>query len=121
MSEKDIIKALECCGVNQSCEGCPFKNKGFCVGTVHALLTAAHDLVNRQKAEIERLEKENNQFADIGKMYSEIKSEAITDFAERLKKKAYLFPCAIGVEHAVTIRAINDLVEEMKGKTNETD
>ena len=43
------------------------------------------------------------------------KSEAIRAFAERLKKKTYPFPCAIGVENAVTIRAINELVEEMAG------
>lgn len=28
--------------------------------------------------------------------------------AEELKKKAYPFPCAIGVEYAVTLRAINE-------------
>ncbi len=33
-----------------------------------------------QNAEIERLQKENKQFAYIGKMYSEIKSEAIKEF-----------------------------------------
>lgn len=40
---------------------------------------AALDLINRQKAEIERLQKENKQFADIGKMYSEIKLEIIKE------------------------------------------
>ena len=35
------------------------------------------------------------------------------EFAERLKEKTYPFPCAIGVEKAVTIRAINDLVTEL--------
>ena len=44
------------------------------------------------------------------------KAEAIKEFAERLKEKAYPFPCAIGVEYAVTIRAINDLVKEMVGE-----
>lgn len=28
--------------------------------------------------------------------------------ADELKKQAYPFPCAIGVEHAVTLRAVND-------------
>ena len=37
-----------------------------------------------KNAEIERLQKENNQFADIGKMYSEIKAEAIKEFADNL-------------------------------------
>jgi hypothetical protein len=41
--------------------------------------------------------------------------DAVKEFAERLKEKAYPFPCAIGVERAVAIRAINDTVEEMAG------
>ena len=40
------------------------------------------------KEDIERLQTENNQFADIGKMYSEIRAEAIKEFAERLQEKA---------------------------------
>lgn len=56
--------------------------------------------------------------ADIGKLYNEIRAEAIKEFAERLKEKAYPFPCAVGVEYAVTIRAINDLVKEMTGNND---
>ena len=48
---------------------------------------------------------------------NEIKAEAIKEFAKRLKAKSYPFACAIGVENAVTIREINDLVKEMVGDT----
>ena len=41
---------------------------------------------NRPQTEIERLQKENNQFADLGKMYSEIRAEAIKEFAELVDK-----------------------------------
>lgn len=41
---------------------------------------------NRQQAEIERLKKETEYFADIGKMYSEVRAEAVKEFAERLCK-----------------------------------
>ena len=48
------------------------------------------DEITEKDAEIERLRKENERFADIGKMYSEIraeaKSEAYREFAERLKE-----------------------------------
>ena len=40
-------------------------------------------------------------------------------FAEKLKKKIYPFPCCIGVEYAVTVRAINDIVKEMGAKSND--
>ena len=43
----------------------------------------------KQKAEIERVTEENKNFADIGKMYSEIKAEAIKEFAKRLKQEVY--------------------------------
>ena len=42
-------------------------------------------LLREKDAEIERLKEETHRFADIGKMYSEIRAEAITEFAERLK------------------------------------
>lgn len=45
-------------------------------------------------------------------------NKAIKEFAEKLKSKTYPFPCAIGVENAVTIRAINETVEEMAGENN---
>ena len=50
--------------------------------------------------------------------YKTAKSEAIKEFAELLKKKTYPFPCAIGVENAVTVRVINDLVKEMTEDKN---
>ena len=41
----------------------------------------------RLKAEIERLKKENHRFADIGKMYSEIRAEAYKEFAEQVQEE----------------------------------
>lgn len=43
-------------------------------------------IIKKQKAEIKRLKKEQQQFADIGKMYSEVRAEAVNEFAERLKE-----------------------------------
>jgi DNA repair exonuclease SbcCD ATPase subunit len=44
--------------------------------------------LNQAKAEIERLKATVDSFTDIGKLYSEIKSEAYKEFAERLKEMA---------------------------------
>lgn len=44
------------------------------------------DLIKRKDAEIERLEKANESFSDMGKLYSEIKSEAIKEFADEFVK-----------------------------------
>lgn len=55
MSEEEIVKALECCSVqdNNLCRVCPLsKLQGECV---EIKSKNALDLINRQTAEIERL------------------------------------------------------------------
>ena len=75
---------------NGTCNSCPLKivrdslRKEDTRSCTTILLENAIDLINRQKAEIERLNKENARFADIGKMYSEIRAEVVKEFAERL-------------------------------------
>lgn len=67
--------------------------------------------LTRLDAEVERLYKTIETARQ--EAYFSGRADGIKEFAERLKKKTYPFPCAIGVENAVTIRAINDLVKEM--------
>lgn len=91
MNDNEIIKAFE-----QHIE----RTKNIKYGARKKTLVDAEllkdilDLINHQQAEIERLRKENNQFADIGKLYSEIKSEAIKEFVHEIlspfKDKVYL-------------------------------
>ena len=92
MSDEDIKKALECC-ISLSCEGCPLKNNHGCLAISDE---KALDLINRQQAEIERLQGAIQEWVDgkclsqkhllmIGKLQNEIeqaKSEAIKEFAE---------------------------------------
>lgn len=78
------------------------------------------DLIDRQKAKIEKLQKENERWKNgfMGscmlencKLKDEWKSEAIKEFAERLKK--YLcFDLREGIS-VVTIDNIDNLVKEM--------
>ena len=109
-TDEEVIKALECCS-DCECynakaqEDCPLINVPFCKNYMRK---QALDLINRQKAEIAALtsavdnstkeflklhdtyqdqKAEIERFADIGKMYSEIKAEAIKEFAERLKSE----------------------------------
>ena len=74
--------------------------------------------VNRQQAAIERLKKiiaeEEEKYKLCAKRFYKV---GVKEFAERLKKESYPFPCAIGVENAVTIRTIDDLAKEMVGDT----
>ena len=71
------------------------------------------DLINRREAEIERLQLINDSFTDIGKLYSEIKAEAITEFAERLKAIEKVGNTGDGFVYAWEISKV---VKEMKGE-----
>lgn len=94
MTDEQIIKALECCN-GYDCETC--KALKYC-DYMHpgALARASLDLINRKKAEIEDLKSQmewltgyNGNLLDANTALSgeiEIcKSEAIKEFAERLK------------------------------------
>lgn len=87
MTDAEIIKGLECCVNNGDCRECALNpkkgNYGYCTGLA---IKSALDLITRQKAEIERLNEAVDFFADIGKLYSEIKAEAYKEFAELLCK-----------------------------------
>ena len=91
MNDEEIIEALDLCTQQNGsipCYDCPCWNYGEqkCEGIDY---TATLDLINRQKAEIERLEKLLNgrdQLVNaLNKCYKQAKSEAIKEFAKRLK------------------------------------
>lgn len=100
MTDAEVIKALECCIVHENCEGCPCAkdNSQYCL---KATCKNAIDLLNRQKAEIERYEQlipnkycictrvgngliYSESTEDYDKIIGEISSEAIKEFVERL-------------------------------------
>lgn len=114
MTDEQIIKALECCKIGE-CEDCPFH--GVKEDCEVELPEESLDLINRQKAKIEELKNRNafleNEYKNQGELFWErvkIKqSEAIKEFAEKLKKRFYLSAgrCVVDVYH------IDNLVKEM--------
>ena len=54
MTDNEIIKALECCSKHNCCNECPNFHT-LCEGDSTVMVRKALDLINRQKAEIERL------------------------------------------------------------------
>lgn len=64
MTDNQIVKALECCAgcvKAATCRRCPYrKREGDCIVR---LSRDAIDLINRQQAEIERLEKDKENLA----------------------------------------------------------
>ena len=82
--------------------------------TDNEIIKALSDRINRQKAEIERLGNQNTlllkkKCKDINTAIKIIKSEAIKDFAERLKKEVLIDS---GFE-VLQVGTIDTLVKEM--------
>lgn len=157
MKDNDIIKALKCCifkenCAEKSCELCPYEINYECreimfqdainlikhLKNENEILEAKHNclahlsiksdnLINRQKAEIERLQKTQSDidnfarelckermlkgkaiadFEDLQEYIRKEKSEAIREFAERLKKRFLVIPL-------IVVQEIDNLVKEM--------
>lgn len=89
MTDNEIIKALECYGDSYStCAECPIKDDNGCN---EQLANYALDIIKRQQAEIERLQNTINDILDrqpilVERAEKYAKSEAIKEFAERLKE-----------------------------------
>lgn len=102
-TDNEIVKGLEVCQniSGETCDDCPYEESkhldevmpnGLNYDQMSCdmwLQMDSLDLINRQKAEIERL----NKFAlirNLDRCEAEIKSEAYREFAEVLKKKLYI-------------------------------
>ena len=92
MTDEQIIKAVEVCREPDTCKDCPY-HKLYTARCIIMLMKDVFDLINRQKAEIERLKKKNEKYINriekdivLPKIFGEqAKSEVIKEFAERLK------------------------------------
>ena len=125
MTDAEIIKALECCTTQSSCIGCPYDDTDETCYKDMRLLKDVLDLINRQKAESERLRKELNivstLYQDEQERYKELldikcdrciardKAEAIKEFAERLKTE-------LSFGKYIQADQIDNLVKEMEGE-----
>lgn len=112
MTDNEIIKALECCDTREWCTHCPLKDNDRCRDVLSA---QSVELINRQKAELERLENRKLKDGELtlisNTSVKEFKAEAIKGFAERLKDVFItidgIFECWEVEEH------IDNLVKEM--------
>ena len=84
MNDNEIIKALECCGniVDSTCKGCVY-HETYNASCVVRLMRDALDLINRQKAEIERLKHRKTELQIRNQELQHEKSEAIKEFQHK--------------------------------------
>lgn len=105
MDDNELLKALEICAKNANCTGCPFRdvNKRGGEDCISFGCKQAIDLINRQKAEIERLH--NSPILTV--LCPMWKAEAIRKCAE----KTHMMITGIYNKH---IFGNNDLNDEQK-------
>ena len=115
MTDNEIIKAWKCCrGQTCNCKECPMEGVNSCwIVLKHKTL----DLITRQKAEIERLQKEFDimRFTTAKRWVKEAKSEAYKELAERLKEK---FHTAMTFSFVFVRDSIDNLLAEMERESN---
>ncbi len=119
-TDEEIIAHLKCCAETHNCKGCVYSK--HCDGEEH--LINALDLINRQKAEIERLKGSTivNNIMKSQKIKRDAKSEAYKEFAERLKEEIRLdddcdYNCRdCCYECNDYVIAIDNLLKEMGGE-----
>lgn len=114
MTDNEIIKAWKCCVINSSCIGCPYKKHWVSCSSqcLDMRLEDTFNLINRQKAEIERL-KANEEMAEgyADALVEYTKSEAYKEVVERL--------CEDRVSNDPVVIAAKRLLKEMEGENDE--
>ena len=122
-TDEEIKSSLEVIATTLNCNECKIRNcKWGTCNCSQITANAAIDLINRQQAEIERLEKirkaDNNLITSLNKCYETAKAEAIKEFAERLKKKCYedFQETYEMLSPYVTDDDIDNLLKEMEGE-----
>ena len=138
LTDKEIVKALECCGklhienIDSFCNECIFKGKAMCIGY---LCDNSIDLINRLQAENERLKPFEDKIAKFNshirvedmlvfassleewlEFCENLKAEAYKEFAERLKDMSEHF--WEEKENFVSEEQIDNLLKELVGEDN---
>lgn len=128
MTDKEIIKALECCqNPYGSCEDCPLWHRRS-ADCVDYLTRNALSIINRQQSEIEKLKKLQQRQADLiieerGRRY-ELASQFTTSKAEAVREfshKVIDYICEICVMPDIAIEMVNgidNLAKEFAKDTN---
>ena len=106
MTDEQIVKALGCCSKSSwlnDCDGCPCYDETEDIQTSECqerLMKNALDLIKRQKAEIERLEKHVQTIVKMKRcidLKKQVEESAINRLAEKLKE--YYPSIADGIDY----------------------
>ena len=121
LTDEEIIKALEYCNADRNeCDKCVFQRECESNPFYSAVAEHALDLINRQKAEIERLKKEvsvtRDAYISIQDRYEHAKTEAYKEFAERIRE-CCAFNDDLSADTFLSVTAdIDCVLKEMTGE-----
>jgi predicted nucleic acid-binding Zn-ribbon protein len=100
MTDNEIIKALECCFVESDCTECPLHKK-YEKDCLEEAATKALDLINRQKAEMEKMkliiESLNFVISDLQKELEAARLNILPETFEYLYKETAKAPILVGL------------------------
>lgn len=129
MSDKEIIKALECCPLPGGCGVCPYNNGDLtdcdariCRDALHLITCQKSQIEDLKEALEERMEIINALIAGqetLQKHIDTMRTAAIREFAERLKERwTIASPEPYTTDAAEVLDSIDTIVKEM---TEDTD
>ena len=123
LTDEEIISSLEVIATTCNCNECKIRSGKW--GTCNCSETTANaalDLINRQKAEIERLRGSTivNNIMESQRIKREAKAEAVKEFAEKLKLHSYIMSDEsqtgiINRYSVVTVNQIDNILKELVG------
>lgn len=117
MTDKQIIKALECCGMNRECPlDCPYAGDGLCTDN---LKRDAADLIEKQQKKIEHYKEVRNKLLSASKLLSkqvDEQQEKIESLKKTSKSLYEAFEAACDFEYKIRRKAITEFVSKLKSK-----
>ena len=119
ITEEEIKSSLEVIATTRNCNECKIRNcKWGTCNCSQITANAALDLINRQKAEIEKLKGSTivSNIMESQRIKREAKAEAYKEFAERLNEEAQISDCFDSYNMVVGTRFIDNLLKEMVGE-----
>ena len=111
MTNESVIEKLECCLANAKGKRCSLANESNCFETT---IRESIDLINRQKAEIERLRYNLKAVLDERADHTDAINECIARFEKKIKDVKF----TIGQTWEIQ-SALKEVEKEMVGDANE--
>ena len=123
MTDEQIIKALECCVIDESCKECSYKPEHQASGIycMEILMEDTLVLIKRQQKKIEHYKEARNKLLSASKLLSkqvDEQQEKIESLKKTSKSLYEAFEAACDFEYKIRRKAITEFVSKLKSKAD---